>query len=703
MTTAAILIPATGAGVVSSTSILPAVTGSATIAGFIYSYQGQQFTYVSGVGKYPNIDCTALGTTVHVFFNYTGTAYSITVPTIAENTWYFFAVTAVSGGSVYLYWGPAGSTPTQYLCTSSGSTASGTDKVTFTQATTGSALGMSFRYWTTGALTQAQVNAEAASLTPVLTTGLTYHFFAPGSTTITGLLTDTVGGSIVLTNTASCSYTTGGPPNITNPLPSALYCWQEESYAVSVSAILPPGTTQSMAGFVYVVAGGGGITLGDYYGCYPSIRDINTNNTVVVCVNNGSNTYTVNAPSVVNTWYFYAVVLNGSNLYLYWGPAGSTPVQYLVTSSAPANSTADNVYAGMNQEVAGGCYVSSMRFWTTTVLTPAQVYAEAFSRLPVLTSGLTYHFFSPASTSTAQLLTDTVGGLIVLEALNSPTFSTMSPWVPKLFQDTVTAKATVVDPLNLKRAFADTVTAKATVVDPLNLKRAFTDTVTAQATVVDPLNLARALTDTVTAKATVVDALNRTRGFTDNISGHAVLSVLLGNILPFATTVAGRATVSDALRVARTLTSAIVGGATLYEQIGVLRALSVSCLAHATLTELVAVAGAFSTNIAGHGSLLDTLSVVRALTDNIAGHATLQDTLAVLRAFSVAAHGDAIVTSTVTVTGGPTPIPVIQAIITPAIITPAIHRTLSYKPSGGGARTFPAGMTTLRSSPSGRR
>ena len=579
-------------------------------------------------------------------------------------------MTAVSGGSVYLYWGPAGSTPTQYLCTSSGSTASGTDKVTLTQATTGAALGMSFRYWTTGALTQAQVNAEAASLTPVLTTGLTYHFFAPGSTTITGLLTDTVGGSIVLTNTASCSYTTGGPPNITNPPPSALYCWEEESYAVSANAILPPGTTQSMAGFVYIVAGGAGITLGGYDGYYPTILEPNTTaDTVDIDVNRIASPYQVNTPSVVNTWYFYAVVLNGSNLYLYWGPAGSTPAQYLVTSSAPANSTADYVYAGMSQDIAGDCYVSSMRFWTTTALTPAQVYAEAFSRLPVLTSGLTYHFFSPASTNTTQLLTDTVGGTIVLVTTNSPEFSTMSPWVPKLFQDTVTAKATVVDPLNLKRAFADTVTAKATVVDPLSRARPFADTVTAKATVVDPLNLTRALTD--------------------NISGHAVLSVLLSNILPFATTVAGRATVSDALRVARTLTSAIVGGATLYEQIGVLRALSVSCLAHATLTELVAVARTLSENIAGHGSLLDTLSVVRALTDNIAGYATLQDTLAVLRAFSVAVHGDAIVTSTVT--EGPTPIPVIQA-----IITPAIHRTLSYKPSGGGARTSPAGMTTLR-------
>ena len=396
---------------------LSAVTSAATISGFVYSTSGAGITtkYSLSFGYFPGISYTQGSSTINVYFNKLSDGYA-SLPAPAANTWYFFAVTAVSGGSVYLYWGQVGSAPAQYgPLTMSGTASSGTDYVYIDQnGGTGSSYACSFRYWNGVALSATQVNQEAASLLPVNTSGLTYHFLDPRSTNIAGagaagsLLNDTWGNGGYLANN-SCAYSTGVPTT-----KGALYIPASGNNVISGTAILPSVVSASAAGFIYLTGSAAVTTTSQSR--YPSIFTPAPGGTSVNIYMNGvsqGSGVTLSTGVVANTWYFFAITgTTGGSIYFYWGPAGTIPIQYLVTSSATGIAQADSVY--VRQSGTGISYVSSLRYWTTSALTQAQINAEALSLTPVITP--THHYLSPSSTSlgtsgTASantLITDTI-------------------------------------------------------------------------------------------------------------------------------------------------------------------------------------------------------------------------------------------------------------------------------------------------------
>jgi len=385
---------------VASTTYLPAVSGSASTSCFVYMTAGEIETVY--LGYYPSFTAS-IGGNVRVYEG--NNSYVVPATTVNANTWYFAGITVVSGGNLYLYWGPVGTPPTQYSITTSASTStSNTDIVYTIMASAGIGLASSARYWTTTALTQAQMNAEAASLTPVLTSGLTYHFLSPTSTTPTGLLTDTVGGSVTLTNT-SCSIsgyfpTKGGSLFLAN------------SSVASSTNILNPisagGASQSFFCCTSAPTVVNSILSSESTGYYPGMNSLSaTQINVFFAGTNG----TVTVPTILpNEWYFCAVVGNyAGNVYLYWGPVGSTPTQYTAISVAPAASASDKVRLSTSSSATFTTFTSA-RYWNTLALTQTQVNQEALSLTPVNTTNLTFEFCNINSTTTAQLLTDHVGG-----------------------------------------------------------------------------------------------------------------------------------------------------------------------------------------------------------------------------------------------------------------------------------------------------
>ena len=196
-------------------------------------------------------------------------------PTVIQpNTWYFAAVTLTASGSLYLYWGPAGTTPVQLLAKTGLSLTNSVDAPQISTAAPPTYYS-SLRYWTTTALIQAQVNAEALSLMPVNTAGLTYHFLSPQSTYLGtsgvvspgSLLTDAVADGYALTN-SSCLYSTFTPPTSQ----SVLSLPASGNNVKSASTILNPVTgSATTSGFVNMA--NGGFTT-DANGNFPSLGGI---------------------------------------------------------------------------------------------------------------------------------------------------------------------------------------------------------------------------------------------------------------------------------------------------------------------------------------------------------------------------------------------------------------------------------------------
>ena len=195
---------------------LPAITsGGASVCGFIMcndsvpSFSVQQ-------GGYPTFNLQQSPN--NSMFSFNNSFEQISLPSLNQNQWYFFAVTGTVGSPAILYLGPVGSVPTKYVGLIVG-TYQSAESVTVQNNVGNDGYFSSFRYFTTTALTQDQVNAEAASpLVPVYTSGLTYHYFAPQAADLNGLLTDTVTQSNILTAAGGSSLVVPtpnlGPPTL---------------------------------------------------------------------------------------------------------------------------------------------------------------------------------------------------------------------------------------------------------------------------------------------------------------------------------------------------------------------------------------------------------------------------------------------------------------------------------------------------------
>ena len=328
--------------------------------------------------------------------------YTITVPTINPNTWYFGAVSGTVGGNVYLYWGAFGTTPTQYQMTVSGASISYGSHAYAYSAGGGVTLVSSMRYWY-ASLTQAQINAEAASNLPVVTTNLESHFISPISTnTLTALLHDQQGNGGTLSATGTAPQQQFLIPSKYAGLLSPTATDTVNSTNTSLLPAITTGGSMSMSCFISFGSNTTGFRFGGFSGYAPCVT-MSTLGTFTVGCNGASGTCNPPNQQPWTTYFCGLTAAYGGQVYLYWGLAGSTPTQYGVVSTGTTNQV-DYLTAKLYQYAS----IYSIRIWTNSQLTQAQMNAEALSYMPVNTP--TYHFASPKSTNLTQLKTDAIGG-----------------------------------------------------------------------------------------------------------------------------------------------------------------------------------------------------------------------------------------------------------------------------------------------------
>ena len=195
MTTNSLLIPAVSySGILAGVTLQP-VTSSASMSCFVNFSTANTYLVIRSNGYYPGVNITTTTGSPFITVMFNAGTWNQTIPAVSTGTWYFVGVTAIVGGNVILYWGVAGSNPTYYTVSSSGpsTNAGDTAQVAFEYGPPGVVNAASLRYWTTVALSQSQMFSEAKYATPVRASGLTYHFLSPAATSLTPMLTDTVG------------------------------------------------------------------------------------------------------------------------------------------------------------------------------------------------------------------------------------------------------------------------------------------------------------------------------------------------------------------------------------------------------------------------------------------------------------------------------------------------------------------------------
>lgn len=352
-------------------------------------------TFGSQNGYFPSVTVTT-STNINVYWN--GVSHSVTVPTMGINTWWFAAVVGTVGGALYLYFGPSGGTITKYTVVASGLAAISSSDRLYATCSSGSNMLCWWRLWSSTALTQAQVQSEAISQTPV-TAGITYAFLSPSMTPLSVQLTDTVGGTVTLTATGVF---------LDPVLCNVLSIQGNGAHATSNTNVLPQVSSGGASVCGYLVTTAFDTQYGQIIGSngkYPSFTT--TNNNTHIYVFWGGTSYLVAVPAMATQqWYFGAVVGTvGGTLYFYWGLAGTTPVQYTVATGI-GGTTATDIMRAYSSSGSISQY-SEIRYWTATALSQAQVNAEASSLLPQ-TAGLTNRFLASTATTLGGLLTDTV-------------------------------------------------------------------------------------------------------------------------------------------------------------------------------------------------------------------------------------------------------------------------------------------------------